>query len=217
MLLYIIRHGDPDYEHNTITDFGHKEAKALAAWFEKKQIRFDAIYTSPLGRAIDTASYTCDAQGITPTVLTWTEEHWNYMLPFAPQSDISYRYTANGVEEYVDFADVDRGELLTQLITESDAFLTENGYKREGSHYRITDHNERRIAVFCHGGFGTAWIAHLLGNPPTLGFASMFMTTTSMNVFEFRPIGESEFTRPRLLRFGDVAHLHDVNLADERI
>lgn len=30
MRLYIIRHADPDYENNTITADGHKEAKALS-------------------------------------------------------------------------------------------------------------------------------------------------------------------------------------------
>ncbi len=218
MLLYIIRHGDPDYEHNTITPFGHKEAKALARWFEKHQIRFDAIYTSPLGRAKDTASYTCQKQNITSSVLDWTEESMDYMQPFTPDSAVSYRFSHNGIEDYTDFSTEDRMGSIEALIKGSDAFLKELGYERNGSHYTVTDHNDKRIAVFCHGGMGTAWTAHLLGLPPTLGFPSMFMTTTSLNVFEFRPYGECKsYTRPRLLRFGDVSHLHEDELANDRI
>jgi len=41
MMLYIVRHGDPDYEHNTITPHGHKEAAALAQWF--RDIPLDEI------------------------------------------------------------------------------------------------------------------------------------------------------------------------------
>ncbi len=218
MLLYIIRHGDPDYEHDTITPFGHREAKAVARWFDKHHIRFDEIYTSPLGRAKDTASYTCQDQNIHPSVLDWTEESMDYMQPFTPESAVSYRYTDRGIDEYCDFSKEDRMGSIQNLINGSDAFLAKHGYQRNGSHYTVTDHSEKRIAVFCHGGMGAAWTAHLLGLPPTLGFPSMFMTTTSINVFEFRPYGEDRsYTRPRLLRFGDVSHLHDDCLANDRV
>lgn len=218
MLLYIIRHGDPDYEHNTITPYGHEEAKALARWFDTHQIHFDAIYTSPLGRAKDTASYTCQSQGITPLVLEWTEESMDYMQPFTPASAISYRFTSQGIEDYVDFSTEDRMRSINSLVERSDAFLADLGYQRNGSHYNVNNHNDKRIAVFCHGGMGTAWTAHLLGLPATLGFPSMFMTTTSINVFEFRPYGDNQsYTRPRMLRFGDISHLHDVGFADDRI
>ncbi len=217
MLLYIIRHGDPDYEHNTITPFGHKEAEALADWFDINGIEFDEIYTSPLGRAIDTASYTCQAQGIDPVILHWAEESMDFMQPFEPNSDVNFRFNANGIEDYTDFAAEDRSETINRLIKESDRFLTGLGYERHGSHYTVKNDNQKRIAVFCHGGFGTAWTAHLLGTAPTLGFPSMFMTSSSFNVFEFRPYGDGSYTKPRLLHFGDISHLHAAGITDNRI
>lgn len=216
MLLYIIRHGDPDYEHNTITELGHREAKALAAWFNEQGIRFDEVYTSPLGRAKDTASYTCESQGITPNELPWTEESMDFMQPFLPNSDLSFRFGSNGIEEYCDFAKPERMERIHTLVEGSDAFLSKLGYTRNGSHYDITAHNNKRVAVFCHGGMGTAWTAHLLGMAPTLGFPSMFMTTTSFNVFEFRPHGDVTYTRPRMLRFGTTPHLQTSDFTDDR-
>lgn len=217
MLLYIIRHGDPDYEHDTITDFGHKEAAALADWFSINNIMFDEIYTSPLGRAKDTASYTCHEQGLISEVLPWAEESMDYMQPFAPHSSVSFRFSANGIEEYTDFSEIDRMSTIDRLVKGSDLFLKEHGYERRGSHYHINEHNSKRIAVFCHGGFGTAWTAHLLGTAPTLGFPSMFMTTTSVNIFEFRPYGENgDYAKPRMLHFGDVSHLHAAGITDDR-
>ena len=217
MILYIIRHGDPDYEHDTITEYGNKEAAALADWFDTMKIEFDRIYTSPLGRAKDTASYTCQTQSIVPEVLEWTEESVDYMQPFEPNSDIQYRFTANGIEDYQDFSDQNRMPTIERMIKGSDTFLKELGYERIGSHYKILNHTDEKIAVFCHGGFGSAWTAHLLGMAPTIGFSSMFMTTTCVNVFEFRPYGESEYTRPRMFHFGDVPHLHAAGIEDDRL
>ncbi len=213
MILYIVRHGDPDYANNTITPLGHKEAKALSLWFDG--IPLDRIYTSPLGRAKDTAAYTCERQNITPSVLPWTEESMDYMRPFPHDAACSYRFsTDEGVTDFRDFYDEDRSEILRKLAAESDAFLASCGYERQGAHYRIVSPNEERIAVFCHGGFGTAWTAHLLGMPPSLGFLSMFMTTTSVTTFEFCD-HESGFTRPRMIRFGEISHLVNTDIPIE--
>ena len=205
MRLYIVRHGDPDYEHNTITPRGHEEAAALAEWFD--QIPLNEIYTSPLGRAIDTAEYTCKRQHLQVTVLPWTEESMDYMQRFTPEHPLSYRFSSElGAFDFVDYHP-DRSERLTMLIKEADAFLAEQGYERQGAHYAIKKPNNKHVAVFCHGGFGVALTAHLLGLPPALGFSSMFMTTSSVTTFEFRDHFGNGFTRPRMIRFGETAHL----------
>ena len=210
MILYIIRHGDPDYEHNTITPFGHQEAKALADWFADKKL--DRVYTSPLGRAKDTAAYTCERKGITPEVLPWTEESMDYMRRFTPEHHCTYQFsTEKGLHEYVDFYD-DRMPTLDNLATSADAFLAEHGYEHSGAHYRITNPNEEHIAIFCHGGFGAALTSYLLGGAASLGFSSMFMTTTSVTTFEFRDHFDNGFTRPRMLRFGEISHLVEAGL-----
>ena len=59
MRLLIIRHGDPDYTNDTLTEKGHREAKLLAERLKKERI--DAIYSSPLGRAKDTCRYAANA------------------------------------------------------------------------------------------------------------------------------------------------------------
>ena len=58
MRLVFIRHGDPDYVHDSLTEKGKKEAELLANLLEDKEL--GDIYVSPLGRARETASYTIE-------------------------------------------------------------------------------------------------------------------------------------------------------------
>ena len=57
MKILIIRHGDPDYAHDSLTERGRMEAACLAERLAKMDIK--EFYVSPLGRARETASYTC--------------------------------------------------------------------------------------------------------------------------------------------------------------
>ena len=56
MKLLIIRHGDPDYSIDSLTEKGWKEAEYLSEKLVKLDIK--DIYVSPKGRAKDTASCT---------------------------------------------------------------------------------------------------------------------------------------------------------------
>ena len=60
MRLLFIRHGDPDYEHDCLTEKGIREAEYLAE--RMKTEKMDAIYVSPLNRAQETASFTLQAK-----------------------------------------------------------------------------------------------------------------------------------------------------------
>ena len=48
MRIIIVRHGDPNYELDTLTKTGWREAELAAEYLEKLQIK--AFYVSPLGR-----------------------------------------------------------------------------------------------------------------------------------------------------------------------
>ena len=56
MKILIIRHADPDYALDSLTEQGWKEAELLAQRISAMDIR--SFYVSPLGRAKDTASLT---------------------------------------------------------------------------------------------------------------------------------------------------------------
>ena len=61
MRLLIVRHADPDYSIDSLTETGWKEAKLLVPRLSKLDVK--AFYCSPLGRAKDTASFTLKAMG----------------------------------------------------------------------------------------------------------------------------------------------------------
>lgn len=56
MRLLFIRHGEPDYEKDSLTEKGFREAEYLAEYLAGEKI--DTCYVSPLGRAKDTAAPT---------------------------------------------------------------------------------------------------------------------------------------------------------------
>ena len=58
MKIILVRHGHPDYTTDSLTQLGHKQAKSAAARLENEGI--EKIYSSPFGRARQTAQYTAD-------------------------------------------------------------------------------------------------------------------------------------------------------------
>ena len=69
MKLLIVRHGEPDYEHDSLTEKGWREAELLADRLCRLNIR--AFYVSPLGRAQATARPTLERLGRKAEVLDW--------------------------------------------------------------------------------------------------------------------------------------------------
>ena len=72
MRLLFIRHGEPDYVHDSLTARGKLEAAALADL--SPSLHIDRAYVSPLGRAQETASYTLRKLGMDAQTLDWLQE-----------------------------------------------------------------------------------------------------------------------------------------------
>lgn len=77
MKLIFVRHGDPDYTNDTITEKGRRDAELLA----QRIIKWDVtdFYCSPLGRAKATAACTLDKLGRSAVTLDWMRE-FSYMI-----------------------------------------------------------------------------------------------------------------------------------------
>ena len=174
MRLYIIRHGDPNYVDDCLTEPGRFEAAALADYLV--WLGIDRLYSSPLGRARETAEASARRLGLPVESLEWTRELKGPRLKGSrfPAWDIGgAEVRGDGylaaltrwelLDEYVD------GEQLRETAAgvgrDSDQFLAGLGYERSGSLYRVTQPNHLKVAVFCHGGFGLTWLAHLLAIP----------------------------------------------------
>jgi probable phosphoglycerate mutase len=72
MRLLFIRHGDPDYKIDGLTEKGKIEAQCLAKHIQDFGI--DDVYVSPCGRAQRTAEYSLEVLGKEATTLKWLEE-----------------------------------------------------------------------------------------------------------------------------------------------
>lgn len=186
MQLNIIRHADPDYAHDSLTAKGLMQAEILAPTVIKYAPTH--IYVSPMGRAQATAAPALRILGMTPEILPWTGENMAYMqIPdFAKDvGEVTFDYK-NGFKTEIDFCDYDgRRQLIDAMIKGSDELLKKHGLVREGGAYKMTENTGDRVCVFCHGGFGSAWIAHLMGISSLYGWHRFRLDTTSITRFVF--------------------------------
>ena len=214
MKLYLIRHGDPDYANDTLTERGHGEARALPAYLEREAV--GEIVASPLGRAQDTARYAAEALGLPMRTEPWMAE----LRLHAETEDRRMAWDVHGhaIRNPAYLADptaferipgVPAAELRTALAdlrASSDRFLSSLGYVREDGVYRVERPNDRRIAVFAHGGFGLTWLSLLLEIPTPLFWSGFFLHTSSVTQILFDERGDGLAT-PRCLMMSALPHL----------
>ena len=100
MRVLFIRHADPDYARDTITEIGHQQARALAR--KLFETRLERLYVSPMGRAQATARYIAETQQLEPVTLDWMRElngnwvgdRWAWNMPGAETLDTDAIRTA---------------------------------------------------------------------------------------------------------------------------
>ena len=235
MRILLIRHGDPDYDHDTLTEKGHREAALLARLAPSMQI--DDCYMSPLGRAKDTASYSLKAIGKEAKVLEWLKEFpakvdlsvseelqkafpdsskeeshygvrnivWD-MIPSYWTTHTEYM-ELNGWHESLVARSGDAVSVYESVCQELDKLLESYGYVREGNYYRVIRENTQTIACYCHFGIICALLSHLLNVSPFVVWHGVALAPTSVTeiVSEERQQGIASF---RALRIGDISHLY---------
>ena len=225
MLLYIVRHGDPIYSPDSLTERGKLQAAALG----KRLARYgvDRIYSSPLIRAQQTAEPTCILTGKTAQLLDWTSESvaWEYFTVSTGEKRRGWCFhTADGPEKlrseevealgrqwykasYFQDNHIRAEEGYNKIRTASDAFLAELGYVHEGSGYRVRAHSDERVAVFCHQGFGLSWLGVLLDIPLPVTWTSFDISHSDLTVIEFAG-HTGDFCIPKMLTLSNDSHLY---------
>ena len=220
MRLYIIRHGDPDYDNDSLTSLGKRQAEALARRFVLNEP--DLIYSSPLGRAVETARPTCELLGKQMRILDWTSESAAYEQMYVQEGadtrwcwakqNIIYKNneTVRLYDEWYkadeEFSSTAARECVTRIGRHSDEFLEELGYRRDGCVYKIIKPSDLSVAVFCHQGFGLTWYSHLLQIPPHIVWGSFDVSHTGVTMFYFENF-ENGITAPKCLMMSDLSHI----------
>lgn len=220
MRILIIRHGDPDYERDTLTEKGHREAKLLAERYVNEKI--DYFYSSPLGRAKHTCDYVAKAHGRENDVVVkdWLREFgaphtlptgefrhiiWDLLPEFWTQIDEMYDKTEWVNQDFYKTAKMD--ERYQEVVDGLDEVLKQHGYVRKKGYYEVEKPNTDTIAFFCHFGLEMVLLSILCNISPivlTHHFVALPTSVTTLYTEERRK-GIATF---RCCGFGDTGHLY---------
>ena len=72
MRIVFVRHGEPDYARDCLTELGRAQAKTAAVRLKDEGI--EEIWSSPLGRALETANAAAEALGLPVQTLDFMRE-----------------------------------------------------------------------------------------------------------------------------------------------
>jgi len=220
MLLYIVRHGDPNYKLDCLTERGKLQAEAVGKRIAASGI--NRIFSSPMGRARETAAPACRLLGLEPIIEEWTHEILTERLtPFPdgkPKSvtlvqNTYYRENGNIDLDYAHsfecqgFNQSNMKSAVEFIEKNGKDFLERLGYKEENGIYRILRPNEEKVALFCHAAFSRAWLSVLLHIPVHMMWSSFSYTHTGVTVIEFKN-NANGVTAPKCLCFSDMSHLY---------
>lgn len=223
MRILIIRHGDPNYEIDGLTERGELEVRALAEKMKKENVT--AIYCSPLGRARLTAEPTATALGIEVCHLDWLREfsYATVKLPYQDEEDICWDLlpefvnTCKGLYSPTEWRKesfiAESGMLVhyDNVCRELDALLAKHGYERDGYCYKAVRPNHDTLLLVCHYGLTAVLLSHLMNcSPYTVWQNTVTLPTSVTTVYtEERREGTASM---RVAGIGDVSHLYAAGL-----
>ena len=221
MVIYFIRHGDPNYAHDSLTELGHKQAATVAQRLTDCGI--SEIYASSCGRAVLTAEYTANLLNLPVTQLDFMREirwtsvsgesiledgHlWFAAIALASQgkriNNPNWREDAPFAKSYI----IEEAE---RVVTGFDNWLAQLGYSREGDYYRVTGTDtDKTIALFSHGGSSSVVLSHLL-NIPLPQICGMFHPEVTGITAMILPDKPGQLIYPRILFLNDAEHIKNL-------
>lgn len=158
MKIIFVRHGEPDYSNDSLTERGKIEAEILSNRISKWNI--DDIYVSPLGRAIETAAPTLKKMNRKAITLPFMRE-FSYHIddPVSGRHGVPWDFVASDWTKYDCMFTLEDGflnypciknnpeisENYYDVINNFDKLLETYGYKREGRFYRYEFAKERYL------------------------------------------------------------------------
>lgn len=178
--LVLVRHGEPDWERGKatgdpgLTELGRLQVARTAAHLERLHI--DAMYCSPLQRALETAKIVSGAQKLTPVVVNDLEEIGVPALRNLSQTDVDSYFAAAArrslQERWTGFPSGESFRDFHKRVSSAiESILGQyNVHSRLSEEFTVWSAPTRgqalRIALIAHGGTNAVVLTHLLGIPP---------------------------------------------------
>lgn len=219
MKIVIIRHGEPDYVHDSLTEKGFREAELLAERISKLDVK--DFYCSPLGRAKATAAPTLKLTGRTATELDWLHEFkgkvregikvtncWDRM-PSYWTADESYYDKSKWFDTKL-MKSLNVKKEYTKVCRGVDELLSKHGYEHSGNIFKVNNPNHDTIVLFCHFAVEAVILSHIFSCSPMVLWHNFVALPTSVTtlVTEEREQGIAVF---RCLQYADISHLYAGN------
>lgn len=226
MILYYIRHGDPIYEPDSLTELGHKQAEALSMRLANADI--NKIFASTSVRARQTAEPTAKLLNKEVALLDWCNEGYVWEEFTVVRNDFKtwFYHDAQSMQLFVrdDFSklghmwykhpDVYNSKLesgIERVKRETYAFLSALGYDKaaDGNYYIASRPNDDKIALFAHEGFGMAFLSTVLGIPYSTFCSRFELEHSGMTVVRFEG---DKIVIPRILQMNNDSHMFKAGL-----
>ena len=158
MDIILVRHALPLRREATLgpadpelSDIGHQQARHASDYLQTEEI--NALYTSPMKRAVQTCAPLALALNLTPTVVQGIAEWDQNSNEYVP------------IEELKASNDP-RWQAMVAGEWNSDESMEEFSARVIDSIEKIIDsHSGDRVGVVCHGGVINSYLAHVLGLP----------------------------------------------------
>lgn len=223
MLFLYVRHGDPIYSPDSLTELGVNQAEALSKRLSLYGI--DEIYASSSNRAQLTAKPTCEKLGKQMKILDFANEDYTWKELTIPVGDgliwlFQHRKFINllASKEIRDLGDrwFDHPEIkkfnfekgINRVYDEVDKFMADLGYEhiRFTGKYKAVKPNDKRVALFAHHGFGLAFFSCLLDIPYPQMANHFDICHSGLTVIDFQ---ENEgYAVPKILTLSSDSHLY---------
>ena len=194
MELVLIRHGLPLRVENAeglpadppLSETGRQQAIKLAEWLETETI--DAIYSSPLKRAYETAQPIATRMSTSIGIeagLAEFDADASFYIPLEELKKTDYQswkdFMEGGYQQPEEFA-----AFCERVLSAIESI--------------VRKHRGQRVALVCHGGVINVWTAHVIGFEPRLFFNPYY---SSINRYMVASSGERSVISLNL-----AAHLH---------
>lgn len=200
---YVIRHGETDWNRSgrwqghtdtPLNNAGRSQARSLAARLRTEGVRFDAIYSSDLARAWETAAIVGEALGMAPQALLALRE-----IDLGRWSGLTRAEVIASDGEI--FARIESGEDMPRGGGERFADLYDRAVT--AVEYLAAAHPRGTLALVTHGGTARALLLHAARNKPGMSVHRAYIGNTALSVLVSNGAGWTFDT------INDITHLDD--------